>query len=96
MVERVAQKYDKAAEIHRLASNAFEDIGDKPRSVICALRRGSGLDSSSSDDSSKAGISSSSSSSKESSQKLATARQTLEDATQSDANVGGRDVEFLQ
>jgi len=49
MVNRVAQNYDKAAEIHRLAANAFEEIGDKPRSVICSLDRGldlaSGLDS---------------------------------------------------
>jgi len=42
---------------------------------------------------SKAG---SSSISKESSQKLATSRQTLEDAIQSDVNVGGGDVELLQ
>jgi len=85
MVNRVAQNYDKAAEIHRLAANAFEEIGDKPRSVICALDRGldlaSGLDSSSDGESSK---------------KLATAKQTLEDAIQSDVNVGGRDVELLQ
>jgi len=41
MVEQVA---------HRLVANAFEEIGDKPRSVICSLDRGldlaSGLDSS--------------------------------------------------
>ena len=95
MVRRVAQKYVKTAEIHCLEANASGEIDDKPWSVICALDRGSGLDSSSSDSSSKVGISSSSVS-KESSQKLAKARQTLEDTTQSDTNVGGLDVELLQ
>ena len=37
MVKRVAQKYDTTAEIHHLAANAFEEIGGKPQSVICAL-----------------------------------------------------------
>ena len=40
MVNRVAEQYSKAAEIHRLAANAFEEIGDKPRAVICRLDRG--------------------------------------------------------
>jgi len=90
MVNRVAHNYDEAAEIHRLAANAFEEIGDKPRSVICALDRGldlaSGLDS---DDSGKGY-------SEESTKKLATATKALEEAISSDVNVEGRDVELLQ
>ena len=81
MVNRVAQKYDSAAEIHRLASEAFEEIGDKPRSVICALDRGIDLASGFEGDDKK---------------QLAVARQTLEDAIESDVNVEGRDVELLQ
>ena len=40
MVNRVAGQYEKAQEIHRLAANAFEAIGDKPRATICRLDRG--------------------------------------------------------
>lgn len=85
MVNRVAQDYDMAAEIHRLSMNAFDDIGDKPRSVICDLDRGidlaSGLEGSSS---------------KVDSKQLSIARKILEDAIESDVNVEGRDVELLQ
>mmetsp|Transcript_14620 Transcript_14620/g.31071 ORF Transcript_14620/g.31071 Transcript_14620/m.31071 type:complete len:200 (+) Transcript_14620:305-904(+) len=86
MVNRVAQNYDRAAEIHRLAANAFEEIGDKPRSVICALDRGLDL---------AAGLDPGSNS-KESSKKLGMTKQILEEAIESDVNVGGRDVELLQ
>ena len=88
MINRVAQRYDTAAEIHKLASNAFDEIGDKPRSIICTLDRGidmaSGLGG---------GDGSSSSSSK---QQLAQTTKLLEDAIESDVNVEGRDVELLQ
>ena len=84
MVNRVAQKYDRAAEIHRLAANAFEEIGDKPRSVICSLDRGVDL---------AAGLDGDG---KDGSKKLAFVRKTLEDAITSDVNVEGRDVELLQ
>jgi tetratricopeptide (TPR) repeat protein len=88
MVQRVAGEYDKAAEIHRLAANAFEEIGDKPRSVISALDRGidlaAGLDDSADAKGSSNG------------KKLAMVQKTLEDAITSDVNVEGRDVELLQ
>ncbi|KAL7538886.1 hypothetical protein ACHAXR_011699 [Thalassiosira sp. AJA248-18] len=84
MVNRVAQNYDQAAEIHRLATNAFEEIGDKPRSVICALDRGldlaSGLGTTKSDGKKMELL----------------AIKALEDAIESDVNVEGRDVELLQ
>ena len=40
MVNRVAQQYNLAALIHGLASTAFDEIGDPPRSVICFLDKG--------------------------------------------------------
>ena len=93
MINRVAQNYDRAAEIHRLAAIAFEEIGDKPRSVICALDGGLdlalGLDSSSAGDTQV-------SRRRESNDKLAMVSLTLEDAIQRDVNVEGRDVELLQ
>ncbi|KAL9179166.1 hypothetical protein ACHAXT_008456 [Thalassiosira profunda] len=83
MVERVAGNCERAAEVHRLASAAFDEIGDKPRSVICALDRGidlaSGLDGG-----------------KEGGKRLANAKTILEEAISSDVNVEGRDVELLQ
>lgn len=93
MINRVAHNYERAAEIHRLTAIAFEEIGDKPRSVICALDCGldlaSGLNSS--DDGGTQ-----TSRRKKSNDKLSNAKQTLEDAIQSDVNVEGRDVELLQ
>lgn len=83
LVNRVAQQYDTAAEIHRLASNAFGDIGDKPRKVICALDRGidmaCGLGDGKDDD-----------------KKLTLAKNTLEEEIENDVNVEGRDVALLQ
>ncbi|KAL7549560.1 hypothetical protein ACHAWF_012829 [Thalassiosira exigua] len=91
MVSRVGQRYDMAAEIHRLAAEAFEEIGDKPRSVICALDRGidmaAGLDVAGGRG--KGGE-------KDGGKKLALTREALEDAIASDVNVEGRDVELLQ
>ena len=84
MVQRVAGEYDKAAEIHRLAANAFEEIGDKPRSVISALDRGIDLAAGLDDSTDAKG------------KKLAMVQKTLEDAITSDVNVEGRDVELLQ
>lgn len=40
MVNRVAGQYETAQEIHRLAANAFEAIGDKPRATISRLDGG--------------------------------------------------------
>jgi tetratricopeptide (TPR) repeat protein len=37
---RQAGMYEKAAEVHTLAAVAFEDIGDKPRSIISSLDAG--------------------------------------------------------
>ena len=83
MVQRVAGKYDDAAEIHRLAAKAFEEIGDKPRAVICRLDRGldlaAGLEEG-------GGMGSG----------VATVTKTLEEAIESTVNVEGRDVELLQ
>ena len=81
-VNRVAQKHEMAAEIHRLASNAFDEIGDKPRSIICDLDRGIDMASGLGD--------------KTDNKKLALVIKTLEEAIESDVNVEGRDVELLQ
>ncbi|KAL7492866.1 hypothetical protein ACHAWT_006851 [Skeletonema menzelii] len=86
MVNRVAGDYDAAAEVHRLAAKAFEEIGDKPRSVISALDQGVDLASGLGD----------SNDSKDNGAKLAKATKILEDAITSDVNVEGRDVELLQ
>lgn len=85
MVSRVAQNYENAAEIHALASKAFGEIGDKPRSVICALDRGIDL---------AAGVDAGDA--KDAAKRLATVQKTLADAIESDVNVEGRDVELLQ
>jgi hypothetical protein len=86
MVNRVAGDYDMAAEVHRLAAKAFEEIADKPRSVISALDQGIDL---------AAGLGESNES-KDYGKKLAVVKKTLEDAIASDVNVEGRDVELLQ
>ena len=86
MVNRVAQDYYMAAEIHQLSMVAFDDIGDKPRSVICGLDRGIDL----------ANGLGGSGSSKVDSKQLSIVRKILEDAIESDVNVEGRDVELLQ
>lgn len=84
MVSRVAEQFDRASEIHRLASNSFRDIGDIPRSVISDLDRGIDL---------AAGLESSN---KDFAKKLATVQKILEDSIESDVNVQGRDIELLQ
>ena len=86
MVNRVAGDYDTAAEVHRLAADAFEAIGDKPRSVISALDRGIDLAAGLDDDTAV----------KDNDKMLAIVKLTLEDAIASDVNVEGRDVELLQ
>jgi tetratricopeptide (TPR) repeat protein len=86
MVNRVAGDYDAAAEVHHLAAKAFEDIGDKPRSVISALDQGIDLASGLGD----------STDSKDNGAKLAKAKKILEEAITSDVNVEGRDVQLLQ
>lgn len=89
MVDRVARNYDRASEIHGLAASAFEEIGDRPRSVICALDRGldlaSGLNAV---DYGGGG--------KRDDKSLATTRKALEDAISSTVEVEGRDVGLLQ
>lgn len=84
MVLRVAGDCDGAAKAHALAANAFFEIGDKPRSAICALDQGidlaNGLDGGGN----------------ESRKQLVTTKQMLEDAIEGDVNVGGRDVRLLQ
>jgi hypothetical protein len=95
MVNRVAKQYSQAALIHGLASTAFYDIGDEPRSVICFLDKGIdmalGLESVSS---SGGGVGGGSGSNE--GQQLAIVRDTLERAISSTVNVSGRDVELLQ
>ena len=84
MVSRVAEQFDRASEIHRLASKSFREIGDIPRGVISDLDRGIDL---------AAGLEGSN---KDSAKKLATVQKILEDSIESDVNVEGRDVELLQ
>jgi hypothetical protein len=95
MVNRVAKQYSQAALIHGLASTAFYDIGDEPRSVICFLDKGIdmalGFESVSS---SGGGVGGGSGSNE--GQQLAIVRDTLERAISSTVNVSGRDVELLQ
>eukprot|EP00985_Skeletonema_marinoi_P001989 scaffold809_cov91-Skeletonema_marinoi.AAC.2 len=86
MVNRVVGDYDAAAEVHRLAAKAFEEIGDKPRAVISAMDQGIDL---------AAGLGESNDS-KDNGAKLTMAKKILEDAITSDINVEGRDVELLQ
>ena len=86
MVNRVAGQYDAAAEVHRLASKAFEEIGDKPRSVISALDQGIDL---------AAGLGESNDA-KDSASKLVRTKKILEESIKSDVDVEGRDVELLQ
>ena len=95
MVERVAHNYDRAAEIHSLAASAFDDIGDRPRSVICSLDRG--LDMASGIDDAAIGVGGKDGKGDEK-KKLAVeaTRKTLEDAITSTVDVEGRDVELLQ
>lgn len=50
MVNRVAGQFTKAAEIHRLSGNAFDEIGDRPRATICRLDEGIDLASGVKDD----------------------------------------------
>ncbi|KAL3810743.1 hypothetical protein ACHAXA_008556 [Cyclostephanos tholiformis] len=86
MVERVAGGFDRASEIHDLAARAFDEIGDRPRSVICALDRGLDLASAAAarkrDD--------------DGGRRLETTRKILEDAISSTVDVKGRDVGLLQ
>ena len=82
MVQRVAANYNQAAEIHNLASNAFEEIGDKPRAVICRLDRGLDLAAGLKDDTGGGDV--------------AKVSEILETAIKSTVDVSGRDVELLQ
>jgi hypothetical protein len=98
MVERVAQNYDRAAEIHGLAASAFDDIGDRPRSVICSLDRGLDMASGMDDDAVMVGGSKGSKGDEKKKKPVAVeaTRKILEDAISSTVDVGGRDVELLQ
>jgi hypothetical protein len=91
MVNRVAKQYSQAALIHGLASTAFYDIGDEPRSVICFLDKG--IDMALGLESVNSGSGGGSSNE---AQQLAIVRDTLERAISSTVNVSGRDVELLQ
>jgi len=86
MVERVAGNYDRAAGIHQLASNAFEEIGDKPRAVICRLDRGLDLAAGLNEDSGRKGVSGD----------VTKVKEILETAIQATVNTEGRDIELLQ
>ena len=97
MVERVAQNYDRAAELHGLAASAFDYIGDRPRSVICSLDRGLDMASGMDGGGGKGGGSSGGGDKKEKKLEAVEAtRRVLEDAISSTVDVGGRDVELLQ
>jgi hypothetical protein len=82
MVQRVAGQYDNAAEVHKLAANAFKEIGDQPRSIICHLDEGLDL-AAGLDEGSKSG-------------EVAKTKKTLEEAIDGTVGVDGRDVELLQ
>ena len=92
MVNRVAQQYNLAALIHGLASTAFDEIGDPPRSVICFLDKG--IDMALDIDTVSSGGGSGGGSNK--GQQLAIVKDTLERAISSTVDVSGRDVELLQ
>jgi hypothetical protein len=81
MVNRVSGQFAKAAEIHHIAANAFEEIGDKPRATICRLDEGIDLASGvKNDDKSQ----------------LAKVKAILVEAIDSTPGVDGRDVLLLQ
>jgi hypothetical protein len=78
--------YDKAAEVHILASSAFKGIGDRARSVISKLDAGIDLAASVAEDGNKdAAV-----------QKMQEARKILEEGIKSTISVEGKDVELLQ
>ncbi|KAL7443341.1 hypothetical protein ACHAXH_009156 [Discostella pseudostelligera] len=93
MVYRSLHMYNKAAEMHRLAALAFEEIGDNARSVICALDRGIDLACGLTEDNNVMGKGKSSN---EAGRRISMVKEVLEDAISSDVDVGGRDVELLQ
>lgn len=88
MVDRAARRYDRAAELHLLAAKAFEEIGDEPRSVICALDRGLDLASGLDDGGGAAG--------RGGGDGRLDAVRALETAIASDVGAKGRDVALLQ
>lgn len=95
MINRSLHMYNEAAEIHRLAALAFEEIGDKARSVICSLDRGIDLASGLAEDRSSS-IGKETNNNDGGRKKISMVIRALEDAISSDVDVGGRDVELLQ
>jgi len=93
MIYRSLHMYNEAAEMHRLAALAFEEIGDNARSVICALDRGIDLACGLAEDNNVMGKGKSSN---EAGRRISMVKEVLEDAISSDVDVGGRDVELLQ
>ncbi|KAL7516305.1 hypothetical protein ACHAWX_001333 [Stephanocyclus meneghinianus] len=83
MVSRVAEQYTQAAEIHRLASIAFEEIGDKPRATICRLDRAIDLACAFNEEGEK-------------NNNMGKVKQIMVEAIDSTVGVDGRDVQLLQ
>ncbi|KAL3804525.1 hypothetical protein HJC23_002564 [Cyclotella cryptica] len=83
MVSRVAEQYTRAAEIHRLAAIAFEEIGDKPRATICRLDRAIDLASAFKEEGDK-------------NNNVGKVKQIMVEAIDSTVGVDGRDVQLLQ
>ena len=96
MINRSLHMYNEAAEIHRLAALAFEEIGDNARGVICALDRGVDLASGLAEDSTNEFMGKDKSNNDSGRKRLSMVKRVLEDAISSDVDVGGRDVELLQ
>lgn len=95
MINRSLHMYNEAAEIHRLAALAFEEIGDNARSVICALDRGIDMASGLAEDSTNI-MGKDKSNNDAERKRLSMVEKVLENAISSDVDVGGRDVELLQ
>ena len=83
MVSRVAEQYTQAAEIHRLASIAFEEIGDKPRATICRLDRAIDLACGFKEEGDKTN-------------NVGKVKQIMVEAIDSTVGVDGKDVQLLQ
>lgn len=95
MINRSLHMYNEAAEIHRLAALAFEEIGDNARSVICALDRGIDMASGLAEDSTNI-MGKDKGNNNAGRKRLLMVKKVLENAISSDVDVGGRDVELLQ
>jgi len=96
MALRGEGEYQKAAQVHLLASSTFKDIGDRARSVISKLDAGIDLASAAADVGTSSSSSSSSSGSGSDKDVMEQAMKVLQEGIDSTTSVEGRDVELLQ